>query len=310
MVLDAEVVLREAKSPAFGLGIPMAEENFVTSREVASSMQQLIDEIDLDQLKTRGLVKFKEVGRDMCARTICLPSTLLMAIRHMTGDHSVSLADFYELGILTHINDRTTLSGDLEKGFPSFHSETLDTYLRYALEFAKIAGLYGGIVTHFDNLDFASIALQKGVVVLSVDNLFIPAVMNTDLDPSSFKPSRHAELIHGKSGENFILSDVTNFRNGRSWDTKNRSVGIGEIEKFVTCPRLNDPLTRAIVLTQNISDWEWIVKEINGLGIIETPKHNPILSPFFKKGIPHALDSVRTVANQGLSQWEMIGQTK
>lgn len=283
------------------------KENYLASAEAAPSMQELFAGFNSDILKSRGLGKFIEVEQDMLKRIICLPTTTLMAIRHLGGDRALTLSDFYELGIYVHINDRQSNNEKIEKGFPSFHKDLLDTYLRYSLEFAKITGLEGGIITHFKDTHFIDPVIENGgVVILSVDNLFIPYVMNTALDPATFKPSRHAELIHGKQGENFVLSDVTNVRDGLSWDTVNKIVTRKSLDDRLTCPRLNDNLTRAIVLTKNVTKWGRISDKLQKLGNVEESRHNPILIPFFGKGITSALETTRSVANQGFAQWDMI----
>jgi len=285
----------------------MLKENYLASAEAAPSMQYLFAHLNPDILKSRGLGKFIEVEQDMLKRVICLPTTTLMAIRHLGGDKTLTLSDFYELGVNVHVNDRQSNNEKIEKGFPSFHKDLLDTYLRYSLEFAKITGLEGGIVTHFKDTRFIDPVIENGgVVLLSVDNLFIPYVMNTALDPNTFKPSRHAELIHGKQGENFVLSDVTNIRDGLSWDTINRVVTRKSLDNSLTCPRLNDNLTRAIVLTKNSTEWERISDKLQKFGNVEESRYNPILIPFFGKGITSVLETTRGVANKGFAQWDMM----
>jgi hypothetical protein len=285
----------------------MLKENYLASAEAAPSMQELFTHLNTDILKSRGLRKFIEVGPDMLRRIICLPTTTLMAIRHLGGDKALTLSDFYELGVYVHVNDRQSDNGNIEKGFPSFHKDSMDTYLRYALEFAKIAGLEGGIITNFKDTRFIDPVIENGgAVILSVDNLFIPYVMNTALDPATFKPSRHAELIHGRWEDNLVLSDVTNVRDGLSWDTVNKVVTRESLDSNLTCPRLNDNLTRAIVLTKNSTEWGRISDKLHKFGNVEEPRHNPILIPFFGQGIVSALKTTRNAANKGSAQWDMV----
>ncbi|AKM81777.1 MAG: hypothetical protein UT13_C0001G0819 [Candidatus Pacebacteria bacterium GW2011_GWF2_38_9] len=270
------------------------ESDFLAAVDAAPAMQKLFSEIDPSLLLSKELNKFIEVEKEMLGKIICLPTTILMAIRHLKKESkSLTLSEFYELGIYAHTNDLHSENGAIEKGFPSFHRNGLDTYLRYALEFAKINGLGGGIITNFSNLDFIRKVTNNGVVILSVDNLFIPKVMNTDIDPSTFKPSRHAELVHGFSEKNLLISDVTNSRNGTTWNTRNKFVPQTEIEKYLTCPRLNDTFTRAIILTKNDLDWDKITEKIAEDGNIEKPNYNPMLSPFFNKGIDATLKAMR-----------------
>ncbi|MCC6711292.1 MAG: hypothetical protein IT416_02990 [Candidatus Pacebacteria bacterium] len=280
-------------------------ENYIANKDAAPDLQSLIDELDPRLIKARGLDEFLNVERDFLPRVVCLPTTMLVAIRHLTDSRLLTLRDFYELGIYSQINDRQTNSG-VEKGFPSFHYKMLDTYLRYALEFAKVAGLYGGIITNFSDLSFSKLVLTKGVIIPSVDNLFIPAAMNRNLDPSSFKPSRHTELVHAIAGNDLVVTDVTNYRNGEFWETKNILVRKTLVEEHLTCPRLNDFFTRAIILTKDQASWEQLAPELTNYGKIVEPNYNPIIKPFFGQGVATALESIRTKANQGLAQWEMI----
>lgn len=274
------------------------EDNFIATVDAAPAMQKLFSEIDPNLLSSKELIKFIEIEKEILGKIVCLPTTTLMAIRHLNKESPLlTLSEFYELGIYAHINDRHLENGATEKGFPSFHRNRLDTYLRYALEFAKIAGLGGGIITNFSNLDFIRKVTDRGVAILSVDNLFIPKVMNPSIDPSTFKPSRHAELIHGFSGKNLLISDAVNSRNGSTWNTRNRFIPQIEIEKYLTCPRLNDTFTRAIVLTKNDLDWDEIREKIIEDGNIEKPNYNPVLSPFFNKGIDAALKAMRLTVN-------------
>ena len=274
------------------------EKNFLAVKDLAPDIQRLFATINPTLLLTKELNKFLEIEKDMLGKIICLPTTTLMAIKHLNEQvPPLSISEFYELGIYAHINDRHLENEVIEKGFPSFHKNSLDVYLRYALEFAKIAGLGGGIITNFSNLDFIRKISNNGVVILSVDNLFIAEVMNANIDPSTFKPSRHAELIHGFSGKNLLISDVTNFRNGTTWNTRNRSVPQAEVEKYLTCPRLKDTFTRAIVLTKSSSDWDMVAGNIAEYGNIEKPNYNPTLSPFFNKGIKTALEEMRIDSN-------------
>ena len=285
------------------------EKDFISHIDAAVSMQQLIVGMDREIFSKRGLDKFAETDSSDLTKTVCWPTTVLTAIRHLGGNHALSLADFYELGINTHINDRTDANGETEKGFPSFHRNSLDTYLRFALEFAKIEGLSGGLFTQFKDLQFSRDALKHSVILLSVDNLFIPEVMNTQLRKTTYQPSRHAELIHGQKGNSLIVTDVENTHDGLSWDSRNKQIPAEVVKNYITSPRLNDSFTRAVVLTGNQIDWDNAVEALNICGDIENERPNPILKPFFGKGIETALNETRKAVGQGLSQWEMISQT-
>lgn len=287
------------------VGRVMEASNYATSRDLVSPLQGLFNQINPELIGARGLTKFLEVESDSLYRIICLPSTTLMAIRHLTHDTSLTLKDFYELGIYSQINDRQTEKGE-EKGFPSFHYKMLDTYLRYALEFAKVAGLYGGLITNFEDLNFAKKILKNGALIVSVDNQFISEVMNPNLDSSLFKPSRHAELIHGVLGNDLLISDVSNFSQGMTWNAKNRLVPRITLEKYLSSPRLNDHFTRAIMLTDKQDSWLEVQENLKQEADCKDVAHNPILLPHFGQGVKAALAEIRPKAEQGLAQWEMI----
>ncbi|MFO0703943.1 MAG: hypothetical protein U0525_04440 [Patescibacteria group bacterium] len=288
-------------------GQRMSSEHYLSIPEAALSMQEYIASTDQNVFASRGLQKFKEMDNKALEGTICLPTTTLMALRHMGQSEVLNLADFYELGVLTHVNDRADRLGNNQKGYPSFHRRSLDTYLRYALEFSKVAGLSGGIITQFDDLNFVyPVIAEGGLVIVSFDNLFIPDVMNKSLDRSTFKISRHAELVHGKLGGDLLISDTKNKKKEITWNPRNVVVPRAEMEKYLTCPRLNDGLTRAIVLTTDAVTWANLLERLRSFGKVEDNGFNPILKPHFGKGVKGALGLVREIAEKGNAEWDMF----
>lgn len=283
----------------------MSNENYIASKDLVPGLQSLVDELNPELVKARGLTKFLEVDRDFLFRVVCLPTTVLMSIRHLVGDRSLTLRDFYELGIYSQINDRKVNDTD-EKGFPSFHYKMMDTYLRYALEFAKVAGLHGGIFTEFSNLGFIKDVLRTGVMLVSVNNLFIPDVMNPNLDETQFRPSRHAELVHAAVADKLVISDVTNNMQGQLWETRNRLVPRSKVEEHLVSPGLQDFFTRGVILTKDQASWEQLAAQLADQGKIVEQNFNPILKPFFGQGVSTALESIRAKAQSGLAQWDMI----
>lgn len=283
----------------------MSKENYFPAAEAAVPLQQYVANLDPQVLQARDLVKFQEVSPDYLSKTVCLPTTTLMAMSHLKP-HSLGLEQFYQLGIYVHTNDRHN-QGETQKGFPSFHRESLDTYLRYALEFALLEGLGGGVLTRFESLDFIHQVLKiGGVAILSVDNLFIPKVMNQQLDSATFKPSRHAEMVHALAGDRIIISDVTDRRNGKFWNTLNRPVTSQSLIEHLTCPRLDDYLTRALILTPTPSDWQNKSHTLDEYGTVYKESPNPILEPFINQGVSYAISALEPKVNAGTAQWHLI----
>lgn len=290
-------------------GSLMDKNNFLSSYEAAQPLREFLSvNVDRKLVEERGLEALLTIPDEKVYGYVCLPTTTLMALRHLSGKReSVDLPSFYEIGILSHVNDRPERGG-FRKGYPSFHRVGRDAYLQFALDFVRVAGLFGGIVTEFENLDFANTVIEKGgVVALSVDNLFIPNVMNPTIDPSTFSPSRHAELLHALSGDRVVLSDVSNRRGEQTWQTTNKVVETPDLIRHIYCPRLNDNLSRALVIAPTKFVWDDVGAAINTEKNILIDRPNPILREYFGMGIKPTLESMRLYWNKRrMNTWDWI----
>lgn len=280
--------------PSWVSGRKVSEEAYLSTTETAGPLQEYLDGMDKSLLEKKGLEFFLSLPREMTPRVICLPTTTLMAMRHLRGDAGITLADFYEMGFLVHTNDSEPGKEPAGKGYPSFHRTKGDTYLQYALDFARVEGFDGGVVTGFSGLKFVNEVVTQGVVVLSVDNLMLPRLMNSVLDESTFRPSRHAVLLHGLTlAEHLAVSDVTNEWQGQRWEARNRVKPPDWITKYLTCERLEDNLSRAIILTPDRASWEKIRDRVEGKVTIAPDRPNPMMEKYVGVGVERALQSMR-----------------
>ena len=276
-------------------GTPVTQDEFIPQALSSVDLGRRLTSFDDKLLASRGLQILKETPQNMWGRVNCLPTATLVAINHLRGqrvfgtgdDAELTLGDFYNAGVLAHLNDRE-VDGQKQKGFPSFHRVSGETYHPFAIAVARRFGLDGAVVTGFKDVRFIPELIKAGCeVIVSMDNLFIAAASAPHLDPNVFSVSKHAEIFHranAKTG-NLVFTDVYNTRDGKSWDSKNKEVPQAKVNKYLTCPRRGDNSTRAIVLydaaNRNAAS---TISAIAGEAQVTAAPHNPILD--YKSGAP------------------------
>ena len=120
----------------------------------------------------------------------------------------------------------------------------------FAINFARRFGLDGLIVTGFSKVGDLNGVLNTGaVLLLSVDNQFVPQVSMPDLGISKLKTARHLIIVHGLSEGRYVCTDVFNpWENERS--LRNIRVKPEDIDRFLLSPKMPHIEPRATVLVE------------------------------------------------------------
>ena len=299
-------------------GTPVTQDEFIPQALSSVDLGRRLTSFDDKLLASRGLQILKETPQNMWGRVNCLPTATLVAINHLRGqrvfgtgdDAELTLGDFYNAGVLAHLNDRE-VDGQKQKGFPSFHRVSGETYHPFAIAVARRFGVDGAVVTGFKDVRFIPELIKAGCeVIVSMDNLFIPAASAPHLDPNVLSVSKHAEIFHranAKTGD-LVFTDVFNARDGRSWDSRNKEVSQDVVNRYLTCPRRGDNSTRAIVLYDATNkNAQSAISSIPGDAQVIVAPHNPILD--YKPGAPlrewnQEIESLWK--ENGLTQWELV----
>lgn len=234
----------------------MLPDFYLNQTDVGVQAEAWLQTIDKGLLASRGLSGLTAV--EIWNRVQCLPTSVLCAINLFAqkrifacnGDKNcLSVSDFYTSGVLAHLNDATTASGQIiRKGRPSFHRVSGETYHDFTVAFCRRFGIEGLRIENITDTRFFGYLIELGcVIIVSVDNLIIKNIVAPGYDLGEFTVAKHAEIIHSSFGSTLIFSDALNQRNGLKWPTLNRSINSETLNDYLRASRRGDTWTSAVV---------------------------------------------------------------
>lgn len=185
----------------------LRKEFYLTQNQAGQDLHQAVQRVGEEAITQRGLQIAWETDIEEFSRTSCLPTTFAMAINLIKQQRTFGLekedaiwnvGHILEVALLTHSNNKVSEAGEIfERGYPSLDRRTGNFYHAFLLGFAQRFDLKGILIA--DLLNSAKLAnlVQAGAVVLvSVDNLFIPEVSGKNRGIFKLRVGRHVILVH------------------------------------------------------------------------------------------------------------------
>ena len=293
----------------------MTPELFILQSEAKADFGNAVEKLDIDLLRSRGLEEIKKTPEHMLGRINCMPTATMAVINILLGkrtfgfsDDELTQQDLYEVGVLSHINDKQGDDIEFKKGFPSFHHQSTEMYHGFAISLARRFGIDGFSLTNFSDTEFIKDLIKAGaVVIISLDNYFIRDVVVPELGLTDLSPGKHAEILHGIKNGKIVFSDVANSRGDQQWETLNLQTSPEELDKFLTCPRKNDFSSRAIVfLPPELSVTE-AIKIIGDKSEINLVPEHPILSKMPELSLKDWSAKMSSLfKSKHLAQWDLV----
>src|SRR3989339_1780845 len=160
--------------------------------------QRRIEESGLDILLRTPLEEFQRIS--------CLPTSFAVAVNLLCGSRvfglgaqtTLNAGHILEVAVFAHTNDETLEDGTiLKRGDPSIDRRTGNFYHAFLLGLAIRFNLRGVLIANlFETEKLISLIRNGAVILVSLDNLFVPQVSGNGRGITKLRVGRHVILIH------------------------------------------------------------------------------------------------------------------
>jgi len=247
--------------------------------------QRRIEESGLDILLRTPLEEFQRIS--------CLPTSFAVAVNLLCGSRvfglgaqtTLNAGHILEVAVFAHTNDETLEDGTiLKRGDPSIDRRTGNFYHAFLLGLAIRFNLRGVLIANlFETEKLISLIRNGAVILVSLDNLFVPQVSGLGRGITKLRVGRHVILLYDAVGNGdsteFVYSDVFNPKPEDGFLPVNLRVQPRILNQYLWTNRQPQITPRMIALWQ--SGNKKPLEHLVGLsGFVNPAKINPVFCQY------------------------------